>query len=77
MPDIRKEKTVVLFAPSRDSGNKCRNALPINAPAEKPTRQKRTLCNNLSFTERVKIPTKDKILTKKVLARITISVIWT
>ena len=70
MPRIRYENTTLLLLFSRDSGRMCRKAPPISAPAEKPIRQKRILCNRLPLMERVKIPTKDIRLTKAVLARI-------
>jgi hypothetical protein len=62
----------VLLVLFRASGNISKNALPINAPAEKPMRQKRIFCNNFSFMVRVNIPTNEISETKKVLSRIQI-----
>jgi hypothetical protein len=47
----------------------CKNAPPINAPAEKPTRQKRIFCNNLPFIAKVKMPISEIRLTMNVLVR--------
>ena len=51
-----------------DSGNRCKNAPPISAPADKPTRENNIFSSSFSFIESAKTPTNDRILTKKVLA---------
>jgi hypothetical protein len=53
----------------RASGRRWRNAPPINAPAEKPTKPNKTLVKSLSLTVKVKTPAKESRLMKNVHPR--------
>lgn len=57
---------------STDSGNKWKKAPPIMVPAERLTKINNASSSNFSLRDRVKIPTRDMQLTRKVLASIKI-----
>ena len=57
------------------SGIKLKKALPSRAPAEKATKEGRILFKRLSFKTKVKAPTKEMALMKKVAKIIQIKTI--
>ena len=58
---ISNEMSVVIPA-SADSGIRCRNASPINTPAERLTKRINILFNNFLLIDNAKIPTNEIIL---------------
>ena len=69
-PAISSKNTFIASASSKASGRRCRNAPPINAPADNETMNMRILSRRDCLRANVKTPTREITLSKKVLRMI-------
>ena len=72
---MKPQRTIIkAFGLDKDSGNKCKNAEPIKAPADKATRKSRIFSKTLGLIARLITPAKEIKLTINVERRIRIKV---